>query len=111
MIRRPPRSTLFPYTTLFRSLLLNGGRDCRRSLLDRGSDAVRPPANRVGVRDVQLRLGQDTRALWQRRDRPAAADRSERAPGPPPRVVPRRSARGLPPPGARRRAPPPPAPN
>src|SRR5256886_16519452 len=27
MIRRPPRSTLFPYTTLFRSvLLLDGGR-------------------------------------------------------------------------------------
>src|SRR5260221_8163464 len=25
MIRRPPRSTLFPYTTLFRSLLLFGG--------------------------------------------------------------------------------------
>src|SRR3712207_7342753 len=25
MIRRPPRSTLFPYTTLFRSLTLNGG--------------------------------------------------------------------------------------
>src|SRR3712207_7413014 len=24
MIRRPPRSTLFPYTTLFRSSLLNG---------------------------------------------------------------------------------------
>src|SRR3989454_12765143 len=24
MIRRPPRSTLFPYTTLFRSTLLNG---------------------------------------------------------------------------------------
>src|SRR5258708_24135421 len=24
MIRRPPRSTLFPYTTLFRSLLLAG---------------------------------------------------------------------------------------
>src|SRR3712207_6983189 len=24
MIRRPPRSTLFPYTTLFRSLLLQG---------------------------------------------------------------------------------------
>src|SRR3712207_6852078 len=28
MIRRPPRSTLFPYTTLFRSLLgLGGGAD------------------------------------------------------------------------------------
>src|SRR3712207_8295794 len=25
MIRRPPRSTLFPYTTLFRSLLLQSG--------------------------------------------------------------------------------------
>src|SRR5256885_10293899 len=25
MIRRPPRSTLFPYTTLFRSNSLNGG--------------------------------------------------------------------------------------
>src|SRR5258708_9657620 len=24
MIRRPPRSTLFPYTTLFRSVLLHG---------------------------------------------------------------------------------------
>src|SRR5258705_6786793 len=26
MIRRPPRSTLFPYTTLFRSLYLNDGK-------------------------------------------------------------------------------------
>src|SRR3712207_7829290 len=26
MIRRPPRSTLFPYTTLFRSALERGGR-------------------------------------------------------------------------------------
>src|SRR5204863_10127235 len=26
MIRRPPRSTLFPYTTLFRSVLLHRGR-------------------------------------------------------------------------------------
>src|SRR6266513_2598000 len=33
MIRRPPRSTLFPYTTLFRPrgrLLRTGGRPCRR---------------------------------------------------------------------------------
>src|SRR2546425_8561226 len=27
MIRRPPRSTLFPYTTLFRSLVEEGGRE------------------------------------------------------------------------------------
>src|SRR2546429_4752181 len=32
MIRRPPRSTLFPYTTLFRSRSLAGG---RQRLLDR----------------------------------------------------------------------------
>src|SRR3712207_7214837 len=32
MIRRPPRSTLFPYTTLFRS---EGGARSRRSLLGR----------------------------------------------------------------------------
>src|SRR3712207_7481321 len=31
MIRRPPRSTLFPYTTLFRSKLAFGR--CRRKLL------------------------------------------------------------------------------
>src|SRR6266498_5916731 len=30
MIRRPPRSTLFPYTTLFRSRARHGGGDQRR---------------------------------------------------------------------------------
>src|SRR2546422_8750537 len=30
MIRRPPRSTLFPYTTLFRSHLILGGAQQRR---------------------------------------------------------------------------------
>src|SRR2546430_13374894 len=33
MIRRPPRSTLFPYTTLFRSCVRRNGRD-RSSLRD-----------------------------------------------------------------------------
>src|SRR3712207_7052275 len=41
MIRRPPRSTLFPYTTLFRSLALagaggRGARGPRRVHRDRG---------------------------------------------------------------------------
>src|SRR3712207_7845423 len=31
MIRRPPRSTLFPYTTLFRSLPAEAGRGARAS--------------------------------------------------------------------------------
>src|SRR5258705_1007836 len=41
MIRRPPRSTLFPYTTLFRSHRQD--RQWRRSrhLADRGADHVR----------------------------------------------------------------------
>src|SRR3712207_8635980 len=34
MIRRPPRSTLFPYTTLFRSELLGGGNRLRQVALD-----------------------------------------------------------------------------
>src|SRR2546426_4594861 len=36
MIRRPPRSTLFPYTTLFRSRLLSSGygTNTRRTLED-----------------------------------------------------------------------------
>src|SRR2546423_8689427 len=32
MIRRPPRSTLFPYTTLFRSLVHRGGLTLESSL-------------------------------------------------------------------------------
>src|SRR5687768_17648688 len=35
MIRRPPRSTLFPYTTLFRSGRLRGLRPLGSSALDR----------------------------------------------------------------------------
>src|SRR5438876_8508141 len=47
MIRRPPRSTLFPYTTLFRSPCRRGSRTgttglrARRALLDRGRARVR----------------------------------------------------------------------
>src|SRR5688572_31866353 len=51
MIRRPPRSTLFPYTTLFRSLLAGGAQ--------RGADAAGrhrclPDAN---TRRVEERVG------------------------------------------------------
>src|SRR2546426_9333666 len=47
MIRRPPRSTLFPYTTLFRSLLdvgpLRLGRACGDKPDDREGDDDTPP--------------------------------------------------------------------
>src|SRR2546429_3684558 len=42
MIRRPPRSTLFPYTTLFRSLNLRVRGSHARNLRARGSHARHP---------------------------------------------------------------------
>src|SRR3712207_7772616 len=54
MIRRPPRSTLFPYTTLFRSGQLGelrGGRLLQRVLLQRAEpspDGVREPVRQEG---------------------------------------------------------------
>src|SRR5256885_6795097 len=38
MIRRPPRSTLFPYTTLFRSVEPSYIRNAVRALVHRGPD-------------------------------------------------------------------------
>src|SRR2546427_1101865 len=54
MIRRPPRSTLFPYTTLFRSHPRNGGRGARGARADlprrtRGRSA-RAPRDRKSTR-------------------------------------------------------------
>src|SRR2546422_7079874 len=44
MIRRPPRSTLFPYTTLFRSVIQARPLNCRH----------RPQTTRVAVEGGQL---------------------------------------------------------
>src|SRR2546430_13456431 len=43
MIRRPPRSTLFPYTTLFRSptAVLGGGVACSKALAARAADRLK----------------------------------------------------------------------
>src|SRR2546425_7453387 len=46
MIRRPPRSTLFPYTTLFRSL------EERRALL--ADDLVQHPTKRLGREEAAV---------------------------------------------------------
>src|SRR2546425_4160025 len=42
MIRRPPRSTLFPYTTLFRSRCRGGGSSPRLARRGRRRDGVGP---------------------------------------------------------------------
>src|SRR5947208_13078177 len=55
MLRRPPRSTLFPYTTLFRSLVglrRAGGAAVDRALHDL---SARPASLAVGVRRTPLR--------------------------------------------------------
>src|SRR3989442_15741196 len=57
MIRRPPRSTLFPYTTLFRSRLAishaaytNGGYDVAEAYFRHGVDTV----SYIHISDVDL---------------------------------------------------------
>src|SRR3712207_6298550 len=49
MIRRPPRSTLFPYTTLFRSKGRPGARH-RRGPRGRDERGQQPPGYREGLR-------------------------------------------------------------
>src|SRR5260221_6732120 len=68
MIRRPPRSTLFPYTTLFRSS--RGARFAPRTGRRRfGHEELWPAA----ARTIPLGGGQATRTVWE----PAPTDRSE----------------------------------
>src|SRR2546427_1660597 len=45
MIRRPPRSTLFPYTTLFRSLVVNDARNHLLVTKERYDVIVSEPSN------------------------------------------------------------------
>src|SRR3989441_12803703 len=63
MIRRPPRSTLFPYTTLFRSLEANvtpGGVRLARLLGEKGLGVVRVVLTAPGAL-VDFRLGLNDR--------------------------------------------------
>src|SRR2546429_4789864 len=53
MIRRPPRSTLFPYTTLFRSRMATGGKSVARA----GTAALTPGDGvLLGVEDASAPL-------------------------------------------------------
>src|SRR5438270_3931456 len=47
MIRRPPRSTLFPYTTLFRSHIRKRRCGCARAPGARGAESARARASPV----------------------------------------------------------------
>src|SRR2546428_10264129 len=77
MIRRPPRSTLFPYTTLFRSRALRGLRRPRRrrgggdhGAPDAATPALRRPLwpRRPGVGLLRRRSEEHTSELQSRSD-------------------------------------------
>src|SRR2546425_2495470 len=64
MIRRPPRSTLFPYTTLFRSLTANG---CEVVVPD-GQVCCGALAAHAGVRDVARQLARTNLDVFRGKD-------------------------------------------
>src|SRR3712207_7435441 len=74
MIRRPPRSTLFPYTTLFRSFTSDEARSGRQIDLAEGV--------RVGVRpghEILLQIQSDDQlSLRDQLPQPAPARRADR---------------------------------
>src|SRR2546425_7635593 len=79
MIRRPPRSTLFPYTTLFRSALLSRVRGIGRPpfshlMLPLRVWTVRP------TRGLTLRLWEGIAVVTPRRLRRGGPGRAGRAP-------------------------------
>src|SRR3712207_9255320 len=67
MIRRPPRSTLFPYTTLFRSIAMSDPTDLER--LDEIASALHarvvPHVATAGAIEVVLRKGDATQRVLQ----------------------------------------------
>src|SRR3712207_6984915 len=64
MIRRPPRSTLFPYTTLFRSGLTKSSPRVSAAILSLASNAIptRPAIEDFGTHPRAHALCQTTRA-------------------------------------------------
>src|SRR5690349_23017018 len=65
MIRRPPRSTLFPYTTLFRSLdqIARARQQIGRRLVEHDQHRLEPSEDAVGARSEE-----HTSELQSRRD-------------------------------------------
>src|SRR3712207_8002832 len=71
MIRRPPRSTLFPYTTLFRSLRVRRGR------LHHGDDRLPGGGHRPELRGAARLLHGADGGQLRRRGGPLRISRSE----------------------------------
>src|SRR2546429_7162075 len=89
MIRRPPRSTLFPYTTLFRSFgsitaqdIVNRLKDEIGVEIDRHKIVLERPIKDTGDHEVQIKLHHDLSAQFKFNVKSAAeeAKTAEQAP-------------------------------
>src|SRR2546422_8224820 len=84
MIRRPPRSTLFPYTTLFRSLEIDADQHARNRDRQRRRDAEQPALQAVAhhrhgrseehTSELQSRLHLVCRLLLEKKNLPQLSD-------------------------------------
>src|SRR5256886_17701287 len=83
MIRRPPRSTLFPYTPLFRSLEPLLGSLARKEVLSVQADPRSPERGQYGfLQDLLKQIAYETLARADRKARHlAAAEYLEQATG------------------------------
>src|SRR2546422_4911814 len=91
MIRRPPRSTLFPYTTLFRShpssgLTRSRSRTVRRRRLSTRAPTHMGPRSEEHTSELQSRLHLVCRLLLEKKNKSenlrSATDLTETAPPP-----------------------------
>src|SRR5437660_9567624 len=55
MIRRPPRSTLFPYTTLFRSFVAEPSREAREQHVERSGVVIDDERSEEHTSELQSR--------------------------------------------------------
>src|SRR2546422_8234695 len=78
MIRRPPRSTLFPYTTLFRSRLPGGPRSCRGTRGQRRHGAALPARSEEHTSELQSRLHLVCRLLLEKKKKKNTTDHQDR---------------------------------
>src|SRR5438445_1861088 len=82
MIRRPPRSTLFPYTTLFRSTFAPGASSCSGLLSPRryGSCSQRERRSEEHTSELQSRQYLVCRLLLEKKKRNSRATSTQYVP-------------------------------
>src|SRR5438093_4526408 len=76
MIRRPPRSTLFPYTTLFRSRVLRGHPDHKRTPDRHGHGAGVDPRSEEHTSELQSLTNLVCRLLLEKKKKASAVART-----------------------------------